>query len=211
MVATLADMVTRIARDTGLGTSFAQEIKDSIVAAIRLHETEPLWFLQDRTTLTLQDGDISVSLPDDFKAHISLRVLVNGRWMGERHGFKSRTFNELLEENTDDTNTGYPETWALFGSRIYVNRTADDDYDLDLPYIKGDVAYPSADSDSSVWFDEGFEVIRLEATAIFLRDRVHATSEELIAAIKSAETGAAEHLETLQKRSTTRLHTHRLS
>lgn len=148
-------------------------IGNAIVTAIMYYETKPAWFTEKKDTLTLLSGDNSVALPDDFKAIIGLRLLKDGFYRGPRDGFKGTDIKALEDNWTDATLSQTPVEWALFNGSIYFNCLADQDYTLPITYHYGDVTYPSADGDTSVWFDAGQDLIRYKATAIFYEDRLH--------------------------------------
>lgn len=175
MAVTFSELKTRIIKEAGDNTTSGQAayfelIGNAIVSAIKFYESSKLWFLEERDTLTLTSGLDYTALPDDFRAAIELRVKVNGSWRGYNQGFSAISYQELIDQNINTTNTGCPSKYAFFADSIYFDRVADQNYDIDISYIKGDVTYPESDSDISVWFDEGEDLIRYKALEMFYRD-----------------------------------------
>lgn len=149
-------------------------VNNALDSAIRLLEGKRFWFLETTETLTLLSGDDSLSLPSDFKKHINLRIQVNNHWRGEKSGFSPTTYANLAEMREISTLPDIPEHWALFGTRIEVDREADANYTLELAYVRGDTSYPSADSDVSVWFeDHSQDLTRYTALSILATDYMH--------------------------------------
>lgn len=182
---TFGAMKTRISSETNRdSTTEIAAIGDAIVTAIRFYDRKRFWFTETNTTLTLSASANTVSLPSDFRALINLRVLVNGQYIGKDDGFLPVSYEQLKNEETNPTRTGSPEEYALFGSLIRVTPLADQAYTLDLDYIRGDASYPSADGDTSLWLgDEGQDIIRNKAKAIFYRDTLG--SDDLAAFFES--------------------------
>lgn len=155
-------------------TQYESFIDDAIRSAIRFYSHARLWFLEKNDQLTHASGNLSKTLPTDFHLMIGLRILVGGVWIDHDGGFTHVTWNELKNYNKDFTTTGVPSKWALFGTKFHFDVVSDADYSLDVTYIKKDVTLPSADSDTSVWFDDGQDLIRNKAMEFFYRDRLHA-------------------------------------
>lgn len=174
MTATFGDLKTQIQsevnRPAAANLTF---ISNAIVAAIKFYEAKPVWFTQKKDTLTLNAGDTTIAIPDDLKGITNLRMLVNGYYRGKGKGFDPLMIYELEERYNQADLTQIPEAWALFNTLIYVNCISDDTYTLPITYNYGDTTYPSMDGDTSVWFGDGYDVIRYKAEAIFYRDRLH--------------------------------------
>lgn len=169
---TFGAMKDRISSETNRdSTEEVAAIGDAIVTAIRFHDRKRFWFTETNTTLTVSAAANTVSLPTDFRALINLRVLVNSQYIGKDGGFLPVSYEQLKNDETDPTRTGSPEEYSLFGSQIRVTPLADQAYTLDIDYTRGDTTYPSADGDTSIWLgDEGQDLIRNKAKAIFCRD-----------------------------------------
>lgn len=174
--ATFSEMKQTILNMTKRGSGALTDIGNSITSAIRFYERKPLWFNQTYTeSLTLSTGSSSLSLPATFKKELMVRVQVSGLWSGESNGFKGKSFQELKANLfTDPTATGRPQYWAILGNTLYIDRIADTDYTIGLHYVYGDSSYPSADGDTSIWFDEARDLIRYYAAGLYYQDYLHA-------------------------------------
>lgn len=174
MAATFGALKARIQAEVNRpSTAYLSPIGDAILTAIRFYEAKPIYFTETKDTLTLESGDNFVTLPNGFKRMISLRILVNGTYRGVDNGFVGVSYSQLEEVSTDPTLSQTPDTWALLGNRIYFNCLADQDYTLSIVFNIGDETPVSADSDISIWFEEGQDIIRLEAMGIFYADKLH--------------------------------------
>lgn len=150
-------------------------IGDAVVSAIQFFEQEQFPFLQASTSLTLLSGANSVALPSDFGTLVNLRLLDDTTLYNDRNGgFRQCTYEELQDKKELSPNTSYrPNWWALYGSTIYVERPANQNYTLELDYNKQDSSYPSADADTSVFFgDQGRDLVRYRALEFYYRDRL---------------------------------------
>lgn len=160
-------------------TVYDDDIDDSIRSAISQYENKPLWFLEKVGTVTLSSGSDTVSLPTDFAAPIDARILVNSVYRGKTSGFVRQEFKYLQDNYRAQVGSGVPQYYAYFAGLIYTDSEADADYTIELTYTKKDTTLPQGDTDTSVWFDEGYDAIRTLAMAIF-KDEVeeYATSEK---------------------------------
>lgn len=175
-VATFSEMKQTILSMSRRGDGILDNIGDCINTAIRFYERKPFWFNQAYTeSLTLAEGDNSLSLPSTFKNQLMVRVQVNGLWSGESDGFKGKSLQELKANlSTDPNATGRPRYWAILGNTLYVDRLADANYTIGLQHVYGDASYPSADGDTSIWFDEARDLIRYYAAGLLYQDYLHA-------------------------------------
>lgn len=178
MAVTFGALKTRIQNETNKPSSANLTfIGDAIVTAIKYYEPQAFWFTDHKDTLTLLSGVNSVALPSDFKAMQNLRIIVNGFYVGRNTGFEL-VDNAALEDNWPDaTLSQTPQEWSKFGSLVYVNCLADQNYSLPITYTRGDTSYPSEDGDTSIWFDEAADLIRYKAMATFYRDKLHGFDE----------------------------------
>lgn len=157
------------------GTSYQADVKNAIVTAIRFCEAEPVWFTEKvGSDLTLNASSNNVSLPSDFSRMMDLRIVVSGSVRGKDTGFAPvGNLSELRAKAGATTRADAPAYWCLVNNKIYVDTTPDDSYTLKIDYNCKDAAYPSSGSDTSIWFDEGQDVIRWHAMGIFYGDRLH--------------------------------------
>lgn len=182
MAVTITQLQTRILNEANkTSATYGTMVNDLIVTAIKMYERRRFWFLEKTGTVTLNSAAATVAAPSDFKAMISLMLLRDGYYYGEDQGFTEATFRELRNNSLNSALTGYPREWALLGNTIYVDRLADQNYTLRVDYIKGDATYPASGSDTSVWFEEGVDLIRVKTLAMFWRDVMH--NEERAAAL----------------------------
>lgn len=173
--ATQLEMRQRILKEVkdSQQTQYESFIDDALRSAILFYSDQKLWFLQKMETVMLLETASSVAVPTDFQLIISLRISVDSRWRGDVDGFQQKTHDQLQGFSQDQTLTGVPRYWALFGSSFYMDKLADDDYALEVSYYKKDTSLPDADGDTSVWYDDGKDLIRNKAIEYFYRDRLH--------------------------------------
>ena len=162
-----------LARAKNDSTTFGTAAGEEILSAIRYYSGRPFYFLEtNSTSLSLSSSASATALPANFQSPIGLRIQVNGTWLGEDDGFKPTTYTELKKLRRD-TSAGQPWHWAIFGSNIEFSKVADATYSLDFDFYKGDSAMPSADSDTSVWFDEPRDMIINRALEFFFDNVLH--------------------------------------
>jgi hypothetical protein len=165
-MANLAAIRSRIDRDFELNGSRNSDIDDAIRSAIRANQGRPLWFLHTLTTITLASGTSTATLPTDFGAKDTFRILINGTYYGQGDGFDYLFFDDLNAYHRKSLSSGQPRRCAVLGNTLYFDATADANYTIEVVYYKKDVTLPNADADTSVWFDDGQDVIRSHAMAI---------------------------------------------
>ena len=167
-MATLLDMRTRIKSALAIqGTEFDTDIDDSIRSSLLELQQGRMWFLEKKGTVTLLDGADSVALPDDFGSGKNARILINTVYRGETQGFIKHDFRTLEEVYRRTLYDGYPQNYAYYGTTLYVDVTANADYPIDLTYYQKDVTLPTDDTDTSIWFDDGYDAVRTLAMAMF--------------------------------------------
>ncbi len=166
-MSSLLDLRTRIKNALALqGTVYDVDIDDSIRSAILEVSQYPMWFLETKGSVTLTTGSDSVALPANFASEENTRVLINGYYQN----IKKHSFTELENAYRSKLFGGYPQNYAFWGDNIYVDVEANADYTIDLTYHKKDAELPQDDTDSSVWFNEGADVVRLLAMSYFVTD-----------------------------------------
>ena len=172
-MATLQDLRDHIKSDVPIvGTDFDAQVDNAIRSALRQYRKKRLWFLKTAGTLTLAEGDNTVSLPSDFSAPYNFNIIQNGSRKGDGSGFDYLTYDRLEREYyyTDPINTGPPEACAVLNGVLYVSHLSDGEYSIPIVYFKEDATLPTSISDTSVWFDEGYDAIRSLAMFIFKRE-----------------------------------------
>lgn len=168
-MATLLDIRNRVKRATERtgSTSYDTQIDDAIRTALRALRGRKMWFLHTTGDVTLVSGQSSVTLPTDFSLIETARLLVNGRYWTDKDGFDYLPFNTLQERYRNNLQSGTPKRCAIKDRTLFVDATADTDYTISLSYFAQDATLPSADGDTSLWFDEGEDVVFTRALAFF--------------------------------------------
>lgn len=168
-MANLLDIRTRMKADLAIqGTVYDTQIDDAIRSAIRMHEQQPMWFLEAETTKTLSIGTDEITLPTDFASPIFFRLLSNNVYYSDGCGFDMvDTYSELLQKYQKTVITARPSVHCIYGNKLKMDTLADADYTISILYYQKDSTLPSDDADTSVWLEEGQDVIRTFAMAIF--------------------------------------------
>lgn len=157
------------------GVTFDTHAENQIIAAIRSYEGRHFTFLEGSDTPTLSSGAYQEALPSNFKTPLEIRLKdANNRWKGENDGFKQETLREVLDKRYDTTQRE-PACYTIFDGNLQFDSYADQDYELELYYLKGDATLPNNDTLSSVYFDDGREMILSRAKDYFYRDVLHDT------------------------------------
>lgn len=177
MATTFGGMTDRILMETNRDPSFAPYVKNAIVSAIKELETEQLFINQKFTKLTLQPGEDSTLLPNDFISVLTMTLnYPNGNSVyTQATGFKETTMYELVTfRNEQIQSFGIPAWWALFNDFLNVwpvPAQNSDGYIINLWYYFRDGYYPTQNGDFSIWFGDFTEdVTRYTARGIFYRD-----------------------------------------
>lgn len=178
---TVADLRTRIKSDIVInGTVYDAQIDDAIRSALRTLRGKRYWFLEKVGQVTLASGATSVAMPTDFGAHGEFEIIASGNRKSNRRGFDFKSFSELkkIYWQNDPVPTGEPVACALVDETLYVSHTADKAYTIPITYFRKDASLPAA-SQISVWFDDGYDVVRSLAAFIFKREcKEYPPSEE---------------------------------
>jgi hypothetical protein len=177
---TASDIVTRIKADLEInGTDYDTQILDAIQSALRQLRGKRYWFLRDYTTITTTSSSETVALPSDFSALESVDLIANGSRLTSWTGFQLLDFPSLRQIfwTTDPLYTGTPQACAVLNNTLYLSCLASAIYSLPIVYYKQDITLPTA-SDSSIWFDDGYDVVRSLAQFIFKRDSQGFTATE---------------------------------
>ncbi len=154
------------------GTALDELVDNAIRSALRLMYGRRFWFLEARTTITLASGNSSVSLPSDYSASGTFSLVNGASVLQDGAGFDYLTFDNLERDYLllATLPTGAPVACAVLNGTLYTSHTADQDYSVRVSYFKKDATLPTAGTDTSVWFDEGYDVIRANARLIFKRE-----------------------------------------
>lgn len=180
-MAVLSDIRNQIKSDLVIvGDIYDSQIDTAIRAALRELRSQKFWFLEKISNLSLLATVTSLNLPSDFGCAGSFDLLTSSSRYTDRNGFKFLNFNELRERCWRDNpvQSGQPIACAVSGTRLYVSHTTDIAYTVAALYYQKDATLPTA-SQTSVWFDDGYDVVRTKAQFIFKRDaQAYSASDE---------------------------------
>lgn len=171
-MAIASDIIDQIKSDLVInGTDYDTQILNAIRSALREYRNKRFWFLEASDTLTTVTDSETVALPDDYAAPLSFELLYGGCRLGDGNGFDFLTKDRLKREywTTDPLQTSVPQACAEYGGVLYLSCLSNAAYSIPIEYYKKDAALPGA-SQTSVWFDDGYDAIRTRAQYIFKRD-----------------------------------------
>lgn len=180
-MANLLTLRTRIKADLSVnGTEYDTQVDDAIRSALRNRRGAEFWFLEKTDTITLTSATNSVSLPSDFANPISFRLSSGGVWKGQKNGFQFISYNKLETEYLQSVTlaTGIPAYCAVLNTTIYTDKLASSSLTIQCRYYRKDASLPTDDTDTSVWFDDGYDVIRADAMLLFKRESQQFTATE---------------------------------
>jgi len=172
-MATLLDIRTAIKGALIIeGTEEDALIDNAIRAAIRLMQRKRFWFLHKITTVTLSSGALSVSVPDDFAMMDTVGLIDGTNRYTENNGFALLEYDNFKDQylTTNIAYQGRPLACSLFNKTLYASHAPSADTTLEFTYYKKDITLPTADGDMSVWFDEGYDVIRSLAQYVYEKE-----------------------------------------
>jgi hypothetical protein len=167
-MATLSELRNRIKRDLIITTTeYDTRIDDAIRSALRSLKQGKYWFLLKRENVTLATNNDSVALPSDLGSLKAARLLSSGAWYAQGRGFTQKPLDVLYREYKTYATTQQPEFWALEGTSLVTDSSADADYTIELSYWRKDASEPTSDAATSVWFEDGLDLIRTKAIVLF--------------------------------------------
>lgn len=174
-MATLSDLRTQIKLDTRVnGTEKDTQIDNAIRSALRQLRGKKYWFLRAIGDLTLSSGN-SVSITatlTDFAAPDTFKISDGNTWRFDGRGFDFLTYENLERQYLQSVtlSTNIPSACAVLNGTLYTSHNVDGSYTIHCSYYKQDATLPTADAATSVWFDEGYDVVRALAMSIFKRE-----------------------------------------
>lgn len=153
-------------------TVYDAQIDNAIRSALRQCSSKRFWFLWVTGSVTLESGNTTVTLPSNFGVVDAVNIIYSGNRLRDGNGFDLLHYDRLRSEYLDKQtlSSGRPKACAVMNNLLYVSHTADADYTIVLDYYRKDATLPSGDSATSVWFDDGYDVIRSLAMWIFKRE-----------------------------------------
>lgn len=191
-MAVLSDIRNDIKADLFItNATYDSQIDRAIRSAIRLYRKKRLWFLKAFDTVELASGESSVDLPDDFSAPAEFEILVDGVWKSDGNGFDYYEFDRLKREywTHSPLDSGTPQACAVVNGTLHVSHLADQTYTIRVTYFMQDASLPT-ESQSSIWFDDGYDAIRSRASQIFKRESKNYTPDKEDGSIADAYLGA---------------------
>lgn len=181
---TVTDIVEEIKSDLVLsGSDYDAQLVRAVQTALRELRGRRFWFLETFGTLTATASSETIEIAStysDFGALKSIDLIADSRRYYNRLGFDLLKFDLLRERYwTNGTiETGQPKACALLGkSTLKLSHKAGSAYSLPIVYYKQDATIPGAGG-TSVWFDDGIDVVRSRAQYIFKRDAQGMTLQE---------------------------------
>lgn len=172
-MATLADVRGEIkANLTVVGTEQDSSIDGYIRTSLRQQREKRYSFLRRKGILTISAGASSSALPSDFAVADFVNLIYDGRRYGLNNCFTLVSYMDFLTEFNSLVTLPIkmPSVCAInTDNEIEIDATADRELSLELVYFAKDAVLPSNDGDSSIWFDEGFDVIRASAQLLYAK------------------------------------------
>lgn len=162
-----------------VGTIYDAQIDTAIRSALRQLRIRKFWFLETIANLTLASGSSSLALPDNFAAPEIFDLISGGSRFTDGDSFDFLSFEDLRAKYWTDNPipTGTPVACAISNRTLYFSHIANQEYTIPSVYYAKDATEPQA-SDTSIWFDDGYDVVRSMAQYIFKRDSQGYTASE---------------------------------
>lgn len=177
----LSDVRTQIKSDLIItGSDYDSQIDNAIRSALRQLRTRKFWFLEKSANLALSSGFSSLTLPTDFGAAGMFDIIVGGTRFTHGTGFDFLSYEDLRKTywTTDPLTTSQPIACAVSNGSLYFDCIADAAYTVPTIYYQKDATLPQA-GDTSIWFDDGYDVVESLASMIFKRaSQQYTLSEE---------------------------------
>lgn len=169
---TAGDIRDRIKLDLVInGSAYDAQILAAIQSALRQLRGKRYWFLETVATLTLVPTANSLTLPDTWGAPQSFSLLYGGQNLSDGQGFDFLTYDRLRYTywTTNPLPTTVPRACAIVNQTLYFSCLSNSTYSINATYYAQDATLPDA-GDTSIWFDEGYDVVRSLAQFIFKRN-----------------------------------------
>lgn len=128
------------------------------------------WFLRRKQNISLGQGEYSASLPSDFSVIDTANLLYDGRRYTNEDFFSVVDYNDLMQfyVKTATRQTRKPSACALaFSSDLEVDTLADRNCTIELIYYAQDATLPTDDGDTSIWFDDGYDLVRASTQFLY--------------------------------------------
>lgn len=177
---TVATMREQIKSDLVIvGTIYDTQIDAAILSALRQLRIRKFWFLETLADLTLASGANSLTLPTNFAAPDTFDIISGGSRFTDGDSFDFLSLENLRAKywTSNPVTTGTPVACAVSNRTLYFSHIANQEYTIPAIYSAKDVGTLAA-GDTSIWFDDGYDVVRSMAQYIFKRDSQGYTAGE---------------------------------
>jgi hypothetical protein len=175
-MATLSDVRTSIKSTLVVnGTDYDTQIDDAIRSALRQQRGKKYWFLKKIGTFTLSSGNSSAIITStltDFSAPDTFSISDGSTWYQDGRGFDFISYEKLERDWLVSATlpSGRPLACAVFDGTLYTSHLANQNYTIRASYYQQDATLPATGAATSIWFDEGYDLIKALAMYIFKRD-----------------------------------------
>ncbi len=150
-------------------------IQNAIASAISKWEREKFYFNEAYTVpwfttvagqelYTSADAASIATTPEVDDLHILISA--------NRYAMKKRSWQYLEDMSINPANRGQPFDWAYFAEEIRLYPIPDAAYQVRASRVTRTTAL-AADSDSNVWTQDGYDLIRSEAKLILAQEVIH--------------------------------------
>jgi hypothetical protein len=153
-------MRSRIDDELLRGGTLDSQINLEILSAINHYKRRRFWFNEGTTTSSTADGTEYQDLPADLYSLDSIRITDSG----DPEPLIKRHFVTIENWCAGTVQRGMPSDWAPYKDKVRLYVCPDAVYTLTWAGIV-DLGTPSADADTSAWFEEAEELIRQRAKA----------------------------------------------
>jgi hypothetical protein len=171
-----ADIIAHIKSDLVLSNTeeYDSQLLSAVHSALRRQRGARYWFLFGftslNTTASSESIDIRAQVPD-FGAISKAEAIYNGQRYTDKMGFAKMDFAQLRAKYWQQSPIpeGQPYAYAERNGTLYLSHKAPSVYTLQMEYYKQDASLPAL-SGTSIWYDEGYDLIKSLAQYIFKRD-----------------------------------------
>lgn len=150
-------------------------ISGFVRTSLRQLRKKRYWFLLKRTNLTLSSGGSSVTLPSDYSTMNTVHLIDSGAIYTNDTGFHLVTYDNFYSAylTAATVPTGIPTGCTVVDnaseSLILFNRAPTSNMTIPITYYMQDAVLPTVTGDTSVWFDDGFDLVRALTQLLYQR------------------------------------------
>ena len=173
-MSTYLELQQRIASDYLNRTDYTNEVKRSILAAVRHYERRRWRFNETISDLAASAGQTFLTLPSNFLVLDRLEVVADG----DRWSLNERSL-DYIRDRQDTSATNAPTDYHLRSNRIELADVPDSAYSCPCYYIKT-LSELSADADSNSWTTGAMQdVIVYHATKLMWANVIRNSQEAI--------------------------------